>query len=70
MKRRCHHGGGDDYVALTNWKVSNFIADRLIRGWNVRYYSDTMRIHYWKADKYRIIDVSEIFNTKTGLEYG
>lgn len=69
MRRRCHHGGGDDYVALTNWKVSNFIADRLIKGWNVCYYSDTMRIHYWKGDKYRIINVSEIFNTKTGLKY-
>lgn len=69
MKRRAHHGNGDDYVILTNWKVSNFIADRLIKGWNVHYYPDTKRFHYWKGDKYRIVDINVIVNTKTGLEY-
>lgn len=67
--RRFHHGEGDDYVILTNWKVSNFIADRLIKGWNVCYYSDTKRFHYWKGAKYRIVDINVITNTKTGLEY-
>lgn len=69
MKRRAHHGNGDDYVILTNWKVSNFLADRLIKGWNARYYSDTKRLHYWKGDKYRIVDINVITNTNTGLEY-
>nr|DAJ42933.1 MAG TPA: hypothetical protein [Caudoviricetes sp.] len=69
MIRRSHHGQGDDYITLTNWKCSNFIVDRLIKGWNIRYYSDTDRIHYWKGDEYRIVDVSVILNTKTGLEY-
>lgn len=69
MIHRSHHGQGDSYITLTNWKCSNFIADRLIKGWNIRYYSDTDRIHYWKNDKYRIVDVSVILNTKTGLEY-
>ena len=49
--------------------MSNFITDRLIKGWNVRYYPDTKRLHYWKGDKYRIVDISVIANTKTGLEY-
>lgn len=69
MRRRSHHGEGDDYVTLTNWKCSNFIADRLIKGWNVHYYLDSQRIHCWKGDKYRIVDISTILNTKTGLEY-
>lgn len=69
MKRRANHGNGDDYVILTNWKVSNFLADRLIKGWNVRYYPDTKRLHYWKGDNYRIVDINIITNTKTGLEY-
>lgn len=69
MIHRSHHGQGDAYITLTNWKCSNFIADHLIKGWNIRYYSDTNRIHYWKGDKYRIVDVSVILNTKTGLEY-
>lgn len=70
MRRSSHHGKGDDYVALTNWKCSNFIADRLIKGWNVCYYSDSQRIHYWKGDDYKIVNVSEILGTKTGLDYG
>ena len=69
MIRRSHHGQGDDYITLTNWKCSNFIADRLIKGWSIRYYPDTDRIHYWKGDKYRIVDVWAILSTKTGLEY-
>lgn len=67
--KRLHVGGGDDFVTLTNWKVSNFLTDRLIKGWNVRYYPDTKRLHYWKGDKYRTIDTITIINTKTGLEY-
>lgn len=69
MKRRSHHGEGDFYVALTNWKVSNFIADRLIKGWTIRFYPDTGRIHYAKGSINRIIGVYTIMNTKTGLEY-
>lgn len=69
MIRRFHHGNSDDYVTLTNWKISNFIADRLIKGWSICYYLDTKRIHYWKSDKYRIVDISTILNTKTGLDY-
>lgn len=69
MRRRSHHGEGDDYVALTNWKVSNFIADYLIKGWNVRYYSDSQRIHCWKNNNYQIVDILTILNTKTGLDY-
>lgn len=69
MKRRAHHGNGDDYIILTNWKVSNFLANCLIKGWNVRYYPDTKRFHYWKDSKYRIVDINIITATKTGLEY-
>lgn len=69
MKRRSHHGVGDNYESLTNWKVSNFIAHHLIKGWTIHFYPDTGRIHYSKGSINRIIGVYTIMNTKTGLEY-
>lgn len=70
MKRRAHHGVGDDYVTLTNWKVSNFIAHALLRDYHIAYYKDTGRIHYWKngSKDYHIISIDNIIASETGIE--
>lgn len=72
MRRRSHHGEGDGYVALTNWKVSNFIAHALLRGYHIAYYNDTGRIHYWRNEstEYHIISIDNIFSSNTGIENG
>lgn len=72
MKRRCHHGEGDDFIALTNWKVSNFITYVLLKGYHIAYYSDTGRIHYWRngSKEYHIISIDNIISSKTGIENG
>lgn len=70
MKRRSHHGVGDDFVALTYWKVSNFITTTLLKGYHIAYYSDTNRIHYWKngSNDYHIISIDNINSSETGIE--
>lgn len=70
MRRRSHHGEGDDYVTLTNWKVSNFIAYALLRDYHIAYYKDTGRIHYWQShiNRYHIISTENICSSKTGIE--
>lgn len=70
MRRRSHYSEGDDYVALTNWKVSNFIAHALLRGYHIAYYKDMSRIHYWRAHtkQYHIISIDNIISSKTGVE--
>lgn len=70
MKRRSHHGEGDDFVILTHWKVSNFISSTLLTGYHIAYYSDTNRIHYWKngTKEYHIISIDNIMSSKTGIE--
>jgi len=70
MKRRSHHGEGDDFVTLTNWKVSNFITNVLLNGYHVGYYRDTGRIHYWRngSKDYHIISIDKIISSKTGIE--
>ena len=70
MRRRFHHGEGDDYVALTNWKVSNFIAHALLCGYHIAYYKDMGRIHYWriKSREYHIISIDNIISSNTGIE--
>lgn len=70
MKRRSHHGKGDDYVTLTNWKVSNFIAHSLLCGYAIAYYKDTERIHYWRngSKEYHIISIDNIILSNTGIE--
>lgn len=72
MKRRSHHGEGDDFVTLTNWKVSNFIVNALLNGYHVGYYKDTGRIHYWRngSKEYHIISIYNIILSKTGIENG
>lgn len=72
MRRRSHHGEGDDFVTLTNWKVSNFITNVLLNGYHVGYYRDTGRIHYWKngSKDYHIISIDKIISSKTGIENG
>lgn len=72
MRRRSHHGEGDDFVTLTNWKVSNFIANALLKGYHIAYYSDTGRIHYWRngSKEYHIISIDNIISSKTGIENG
>ena len=72
MKRRLHHGEGDGFVALTYWKVSNFIVNVLLKGYHIAYYSDTNRIHYWKdgTKEYHIISIDTINLSETGVENG
>ena len=72
MRRRFHCGEGDDYVALTNWKVSNFIVHVLLRGYHIAYYKDTGRIHYWwnGSKEYHIISIDTIISSNTGIENG
>lgn len=72
MRRRSHHGEDDDYVALTNWKVSNFIAHALLRGYHIAFYKDMGRIHYWRkvSKDYHIISIDNIISSKTGIENG
>lgn len=72
MKRRSHHGEDDDYVALTNWRVSNFITHALLRGYHIAYYRDTGRFHYWRngSRDYHIISIDNIISSKTGIENG
>lgn len=72
MRRRSHHGEGDDFVVLTYWKVSNFIVNALIKGYHIAYYSDTNRIHYWRSGskEYHIISIDIINLSETGVENG
>lgn len=72
MRHRSHHGKGDDYVTLTNWKVSNFIVHALLRGYHIAYYKDTNRIHYWMngSKEYHIISIENIILSETGVENG
>lgn len=72
MRRRSHHGEGDDFVALTHWKVSNFITSALLNNYHIAYYADTGRIHYWKngSKEYHIISIDNIISSKTGIENG
>lgn len=72
MRRRSHHGEGDDYVTLTNWKVSNFIAHALLCGYHIAYYKDMGRIHYWRngLKEYHIISIDNIISSETGNENG
>ena len=72
MRRRLHHGEGDGFVALTYWKVSNFIVNVLLKGYHIAYHSDTNRIHYWKdsTKEYHIISIDNINLSETGLENG
>nr|DAR80694.1 MAG TPA: hypothetical protein [Caudoviricetes sp.] len=72
MRRRSHHGEGDDFVTLTNWKVSNFITNVLLKGYHIAYYGDTGRIHYWRngSKEYHIISIDNIISSKTGIENG
>nr|DAN67513.1 MAG TPA: hypothetical protein [Caudoviricetes sp.] len=72
MRRRSHHGGGDDFVTLTYWKVSNFIVNALMKGYHIAYYSDTNRIHYWRngSTEYHIISIDNINLSETGIENG
>lgn len=71
MKRRPHHLD-DDAKLLSNWKVSNFIGECLLRGYHIAYYRDTSRIHYWtpKTTDYHIIDIDHILTSETGLGIG
>ena len=68
--KRSHHGKGDDFVTLTNWKVSNFITHTLLNGYHIAYYRDTGRIHYWRngSKEYHIISIDNIISSKTGIE--
>lgn len=70
MRRRSHHGKGDDYVTLTNWKVSNFIAHALLRGYHIAYHKDMGRIHYRRngLKEYHIISIDNIISSETGIE--
>jgi hypothetical protein len=70
VRRRSHHGEGDGFVTLTYWKVSNFIANVLLKGYQIAYYSDTNRIHYFKnvTNEYHIISIDNIISSKTGIE--
>ena len=72
MKRRSHHGEGDDFVALTYWIVCNFIPIVLMKVFHIVYYSDTKRIHYWRngSKEYHIISIYNIILSKTGIENG
>lgn len=72
MRRRSHHGEGDDFVILTNWKVSNFITNVLLNKYHVAYYRDTGLIHYWRngSKEYHIISIDNIISSKTGIENG
>lgn len=62
MKRRSHHGEGDGFVTLIYWKVSNFIANVLLKGYHIAYYFDSNRTHYWKNNtkEYHIISIDNI----------
>lgn len=68
--KRSHHGECDDFVTLTNWKVSNFITHALLNGYHIAYYRDTGRIHYWRngSKEYHIISIDNIISSKTGIE--
>ena len=70
MRRRSHHGEGDGFVTLTYWKVSNFIANVLLKGYQIAYYPDTNRIHYFKnaTNEYHIISIDNIISSETGIE--
>ena len=72
MRRRSHRGKGDDYITLTNWKVSNFIANALLCGYHIAYYKDMGRIHYWRdaSNDYHIISIDNIISSNTGIENG
>ena len=72
MRRRSHYGGGDGFVTLTYWKVSNFIVNVVLKGYHIAYYSDTSRIHYWKngTKEYHIISIDNIISSETGIENG
>lgn len=60
----------DTFVDLTFWKVSNFIAQVLLKGYHIAYYRDTNRIHYWRngSKEYHVISIENIVSSKTGIE--
>lgn len=68
MKRE-HHGDFSDSKILTYWKVTNFIAECLTRGYHIAYYHDTRNIHYWKdaTNEYHIMATDLINSSDTGL---
>ena len=68
MKRE-HHGDHSASRLLTHWKISNFIAECLVKGYHIGYYHDTGRIHYWKktTNEYHIIATELIISSDTGL---
>ena len=68
MKRE-HHGDFSDSRVLTYWKVDNFIAECLVKGYHIAYYSDTGRLHYWKdaTNEYHIMATDLIISSETGL---
>ena len=72
MRHRSYRGEGDRFVALTYWKVSNFIVNVLLNGYHIAYYKDTNRIHYWNdgTKEYHIISIDDINSSKTGIEIG
>ena len=68
MKRE-HHGEHSASKILTHWKVSNFIAECLLNGYQLTYFHDTGRIHYYKntTNEYHIIATDLIISSETGL---
>ena len=70
--KRSHHTKDPFGKTLTYWKVSNFIAECLGRGYHIAYYHDTNRIHYWKpqTDEYHIMNIDYIHDSQTGLGIG
>lgn len=67
--KRAHHESHPASKVLTNWKVSNFIAECLVNGYNIAYYHDTGRIHYYKntTNEYHIMATDLIISSETGL---
>lgn len=67
--KRAHHGPHSASKVLTNWKVSNFIAECLVNGYHIAYYHDTGRLHYWKdaTNEYHIMATDLIISSETGL---
>ena len=67
--KRSHHGSEPATKILAYWKVSNFIAECLTRGYHIAYYHDTERIHYWKdtTNEYHIMATDLIISSETGL---
>lgn len=68
MKSNTTQCEGNTYIVLTNWKVSNYIVDRLIKGWTVKYCSDTKSICSWRGSRYCVTKVSDILKRKTGVD--